>query len=87
MVIKSCLRADLPFWVCTARAKNVFNQSSHFFTLSITNQNAQKTIENEESKAKAESQAFCCGEKQLSQKTNVQIVFRFSREIFTLYMG
>ena len=31
-----------------ARAKNVFSQSAHLFTLSITNQNLQKTIENEE---------------------------------------
>ena len=31
-----------------ARAKNVSSQAVHLFTLSITNQNTQKTIENEE---------------------------------------
>ena len=32
----------------TARVENVVNQSAHLFTLSVTNQNAQKRIENEE---------------------------------------
>ena len=64
--------------VHSARATNVFSHSVHLFTLSITNQNTQQTIEYDEKnnfssrlKAQTESQGFSCGEKQLSQKTGV----------------
>ena len=73
-----------------AMAKNVFNQSAHLFTLSITNQNYQKTIENEEKitfylgRRQRPNRRPIAVEKNSSHKKPVlQVVFRFSGEIFT----
>ena len=74
-----------------ARRKNVLSQSAYLFTLPITNQNMQKTIENEEKitsylgrKQRPNQRAFAV-EKNSSHKKSVwQVVFHFYREIFTL---
>ena len=80
-----------PVYVKVARRKNVLIQSACLFTLPITNQNTQKTIENEEKitshlgrKQRLNHRAFAV-EKNSSHKKSVwQVVFHFYREIFTL---
>ena len=74
-----------------ARAKNVFNQSAHLFILSTTNQNMQKTIESEEKvtfhtgrKQRSNHRPFTVEKNSSHKKSVLELVFRFSREIFTL---
>ena len=72
-----------------SKDKECFQPISSFVTLSITNQSTEKTKENEEkiifhqAKEKMESQAICCGEKQLSQQTGAASSIVLFREIFT----
>ena len=72
--------------------KNAFSQSVvHLFILSITNQNTQKTIENEEKitfhlgrKQRPNHKSFAVEKNSSQKKPLLQEVFRFSQEIFTL---
>ena len=90
---------NLMFWirlliakvVYSARAKKVFSQSAHLLTLSITNQNTQRAIENEEKisfhlgrKQSPNHRAFAVEKNSSHRKPVWQVVFRFSREFFTL---
>ena len=75
----------------STRATNIFNQSAHWFTLSIANQNAQKTIENEEKTiyyqaliANTQSQAFAVEKNNAHRNLVLQVVSLFFEEIFTL---
>ena len=68
-----------------AGAKNVFSQSAHLFTLSITNQNTQKTIENDEKitfhpgrKQRTNHRPFVEEKNSSHKKPVLQVVFRFS---------
>ena len=72
--------------------KNAFSQSVvHLFTLSITNQNTQRTIENEEKitfhlgrEQRQNHKSFAVEKNSSQKKPLLQVVFRFSQEIFTL---
>ena len=47
-IVDKLIRTQFSTLPHTAKAKDVFIQSAHLYTLSITNQNRQTTIENEE---------------------------------------
>ena len=75
----------------TARGENVFNQSANLFTLSTTNQDTQKTIENEEKitsdwiqKKRLNHRPFAVKKNSSHKKLMLQVVFPFSGQSSTL---
>ena len=77
--------------VSPSKGENVFSQSAHLLTLSLTNRNAQKTIENEEKitfhpgrKQRPNHRAFAVEKNSSYKKPVLQVVFLFPWEIFTL---
>ena len=87
----SCESSFLDLLLVSTRAKNILSQSVHLCTLSTTNKNTQKTIENEGKitfhlgrKHRPSHRAFAVEKNNSRRKSVRQVVFRFSWEIFTL---